>query len=168
MKKESGFKMKSPSIAKLAKAAGSPMRKDLPTYDEAFDKMETYTDKSGKKYKKNKLAGKMYADSDTGRQLFKEEAQLYNAKKNASKPITATVNNTQGVLKNDKGNFADNKGITDVNKRKPKAKAGELSSRVVVTGAKRKANEANKKKKQNRSVTGRLKAKASKFGRMGT
>ena len=60
---------------------GSPMKKNKPTYDEAFDNMETTVDRNtGRKYKINKRADKMYVDSDVGRELFKEEAQLYNAK----------------------------------------------------------------------------------------
>ena len=171
MKKASGFKMKNASIAKLAKTAGSPMKQN-PTYKAAFDAM-TPT-KSGTRVDK---FGNIYKNSAEGLANFTKAAKAYNAKKNAPKPTTATVNNTQGVLKSDKGNFADNKGITDVNKsttttegkkKFKNTKAGKFLSKVVGTGAKRKANEANKKKKQNRSVTGRLKAKASKFGRMGT
>jgi len=60
---------------------GSSMKKNKPTYDEAFDNMETTVDRNtGRKYKINKRADKMYVDSDVGRKLFKEEAQLYNAK----------------------------------------------------------------------------------------
>ena len=130
--KKSGFKMKNPSIAKLAKAAGSPMRKDLPSYDEAFDKMETTTGKGGKKYKVNKLADKMYVDSDVGRQLFKEEAKLYNAKQK-------------------------NKNVAKVEPKKP-------------TDAKKtmKTVAEPKTKKKRKSVTSRLRERASKFGRMGT
>ena len=59
MKKASGFKMKNASVAKLTKAAGSPMRKDYHRYEEAFDKMETTQCKGGKKYKIKKHAETM-------------------------------------------------------------------------------------------------------------
>lgn len=49
-----------------------------------------------------------------------------------------------------------------------KAKRKAVAAKIFGSGSKRKANEQNKKKRQSRSVTGRMKAKASKFGRMGT
>lgn len=183
MKKASGFKMKNPSVAKLAKTAGSPMRQEFDikkivpqppkkklSYDDAYLRRDL------------NLYGKLSKDefiAEAKRQKSggKVPTKPMSGGVKPVKPLAATVNNTQGVLKDDKGNFADNKGITDVNKsttttkgkkKFKNTKAGKFLSKVVGTGAKRKANEANKKKRQNRSVTGRLKAKASKFGRMGT
>ena len=94
--------------------------------------METTTGKGGKKYKVNKLADKMYVDSDVGRQLFKEEAKLYNAKQK-------------------------NKNVAKVEPKKP-------------TDAKKtmKTVAEPKTKKKRKSVTSRLRERASKFGRMGT
>jgi hypothetical protein len=151
--KRSGFKMKNASIAKLAKTAGSPMKQN-PSYKEAFDAM-TPT-KEGTRVDK---FGNVYKNSPEGLANFTKAAKAYNAKKNTPKA--------------DPKPKADNKPkVDDKSKQttttKSKSKVGKFLSKVVGTGAKRKANEANRKKRQNRSVTGRMKAKASKFGRMGT
>jgi len=158
--KRSGFKMKNPSIAKLAKAAGSPMRKDKPTYEEAWDNMESYESETGKFKDNMARGGTVYTDDEFGKAEFINDAKLYNAKqknKNVKRVEPKKPTDTKKTMK-----------TVTVAKPKAKTKVGKFLSRVVGTGAKRKANEANKKKRQNRSVTGRLKAKASKFGRMGT
>lgn len=158
--KRSGFKMKNPSIAKLAKAAGSPMRKDKPTYEEAWDNMESYESERGKFKDNMARGGTVYTDDEFGKAEFINDAKLYNAKqknKNVKRVEPKKPTDTKKTMK-----------TVTVAKPKAKTKVGKFLSRVVGTGAKRKANEANKKKRQNRSVTGRLKAKASKFGRMGT
>ena len=158
--KRSGFKMKNPSIAKLAKAAGSPMRKDKPTYEEAWDNMESYESERGKFKNNMARGGTVYTEDEFGKAEFINDAKLYNAKqknKNVKRVEPKKPTDTKKTMK-----------TVTVAKPKAKTKVGKFLSRVVGTGAKRKANEANKKKRQNRSVTGRLKAKASKFGRMGT
>ena len=197
MKKTSGFKMKNPSIAKLAKAAGSPMRKDLPNYDEAFDNMKSYETERGKFKDNMARGGTVYTDDEFGRAQFKKDAKAYNVKKygtteptkaskeagvsrealaEAKKKVDAgagsKLNKTDFSKKTIKGADAK-KPMSSAPKPKLKkkfknTKAGKFLSKVAGTGAKRKANEANKKKRQNRSVTGRLKTRASKFGRMGT
>jgi len=152
--------MKNPSIAKLAKAAGSPMRKDKPTYEEAWDNMESYESETGKFKDNMARGGTVYTDDEFGKAEFINDAKLYNAKqknKNVKRVEPKKPTDTKKTMK-----------TVTVAKPKAKTKVGKFLSRVVGTGAKRKANEANKKKRQNRSVTGRLKAKASKFGRMGT
>ena len=152
--------MKNPSIAKLAKAAGSPMRKDKPTYEEAWDNMESYESERGKFKNNMARGGTVYTDDEFGKAEFINDAKLYNAKqknKNVKRVEPKKPTDTKKTMK-----------TVTVAKPKAKTKVGKFLSRVVGTGAKRKANEANKKKRQNRSVTGRLKAKASKFGRMGT
>jgi len=57
------------------------------------------------------------------------------------------------------------KALTKKEVRKTKRKA--VAAKIFGDGSKRKANEANKKKRENRSVTGRMKNKASKFRRPG-
>jgi len=202
MKKASGFKMKNPSVAKLAKAAGSPMRKDKVTYEEAWDNMQSYESKKGHgKFKDNwERGGTVYTDDEYGKAEFIKDAKAYNVKKygtteptKASKEAGVSKESlAEGKKKVDAGTGSklvktdfSKKTIKGTDAKKPvstppskieksnkkkfkNTKAGKFLSKVVGTGAKRKANEANKKKKQNRSVTGRMKAKASKFGRMGT
>ena len=148
MKKASGFKMKNPSIAKLAKAAGSPMKiqstKDINkrikeqlanrstgdglnvNFDTAFGDARKAGKKTfnykGKSYTTETKQEKANRTADKGPTVknAKNNVDLSKTTKRPTtpdpKPMTATVNNTQGVLKNDKGNFADNKGITNVNK----------------------------------------------------
>ena len=83
MKKASGFKMKNASVAKLAKAAGSPMKQN-PSYKKAFDAM-TPT-KSGTRVDK---FGNVYKNSPEGLANFTKAAKAYNAKKNAPKADAA-------------------------------------------------------------------------------
>ena len=77
--KKSGFKMKNPSVAKLAKVAGSPMKQN-PSYKKAFDAM-TPT-KGGTRVDK---FGNVYKNSPEGLANFTKAAKAYNAKKNAPK-----------------------------------------------------------------------------------
>lgn len=81
MKKASGFKMKNPSIAKLAKAAGSPMRKDLPNYDEAWEAMKSYDTEMGNREEKKTKGGTVYSDDEKGYRQFVNDAKAYNEKK---------------------------------------------------------------------------------------
>ena len=83
MKKASGFKMKNASVAKLAKAAGSPMKQN-PSYKKAFDAM-TPT-KGGTRVDK---FGNVYKNSPEGLANFTKAAKAYNAKKNAPKADAA-------------------------------------------------------------------------------
>ena len=165
--KRSGFKMKNPSIAKLAKAAGSPMRKDKPTYEEAWDNMESYESERGKFKDNMARGGTVYTDDEFGKAEFINDAKLYNAKQKNKNVKRVEPKKPTIVPKKPTDTKKTMKTVT-VAEPKAKTKVGKFLSRVVGTGAKRKANEANKKKRQNRSVTGRLKDKASKFGRMGT
>jgi hypothetical protein len=166
MKKASGFKMNNPSIAKLAKAAGSPMKKEFDikkvvpqpkkeklSYDDAYLRRDL------------NLYGKLSKD-----EFIAEAKRQKSGGKVPTKPMETKVLTNKQKEAQKKTTPTDTKKNTDAKKAEPKAKTkvGKFLSRVVGTGAKRKANEANKKKRQNRSVTGRLKAKASKFGRMGT
>lgn len=146
--------MKNPSVAKLAKTAGSPMKKN-PTYKEAFDAM-TPT-KGGTRVDK---FGNVYKNSPEGLANFTKAAKAYNAKKNAPK--------ADPKPKVEAKPKADDKSKQTTTTTKNKSRIGKFLSKVVGDGSKRKAYEANKKKRQNRTVTGRMKAKASKFGRMGT
>ena len=101
--------MKNPSIAKLAKAAGSPMKQKT-SYKDAFDAM-TPT-KSGTRVDK---FGNVYKNSPEGLANFTKAAKAYNAKKNApkadpkpkadnepkvdNKPKQTTTNTTKGKKK---------------------------------------------------------------------
>ena len=71
--------MNNPSVAKLAKTAGSPM-KQSPSYKEAFDAM-TPT-KGGTRVDK---FGNVYKNSPEGLANFTKAAKAYNAKKSAPK-----------------------------------------------------------------------------------
>ena len=79
MKKASGFKMKNPSIAKLAKTAGSPMKQNKPTYEEAWNNMKSYESERGK-FKDNPRGDTVYVDSDFGKAEFIKDAKAYNDK----------------------------------------------------------------------------------------
>ena len=152
------FKMKGPSLYR------SPLRKDKTTYDEAWNNMESSSSKKGE-FKNNPRSGKMYTNDEYGYAQFVNEAKDYNAKKNANTPKKIeTKKVTKVEVKTAKPELK--KALTEKEVRKARRKA--VADKIFGSGSKRKANEENKKKRQSRSVTGRMKAKASKFGRMGT
>jgi hypothetical protein len=68
------------------------------TYKQAFDDMEDYTDSKGKKFKKNKRSGKMYANSDAGRRTFIDEAKAYNKKTYGTTEPTKTKNEASKAM----------------------------------------------------------------------
>ena len=156
--KKSGFKMKNPSVAKLAKSAGDNRKSPMPfgVFGTGLGTLFRGNAKAGAEAsnKKSKSKSDPYAEAKKRdpkldsyikeRNKHKKGTPEYNAQQNkinkaygkgptnrsttpGPKPTKATVNNTQGVLKDDKGNFADNKGITDVKKTtttpKPKRKS---------------------------------------------
>ena len=140
--------MKNPSVAKLAKEAGSPMQLDMKkiipqpkkkklSYDDAYLRRDLNLygklskDEFIKEAKRQKAGGKVPTKPMSG----------------SVKPKKGTVNTTQGVLKDDKGNFADNKGLTNFNKSTPKpktkktfkdTKVGKFLTTKRVKGAKKK------------------------------
>ena len=145
------FKMKGPSLY------GSPLRKDKTTYSEAYNKLEP-TPSGGRYDEKNKRSYSSEAE-------FTAAAKAYNAKKNANTPKKIeTKKVTKVEVKTAKPELK--KALTEKEVRKARRKA--VAVKIFGSGSKRKANEENKKKRQSRSVTGRMKAKASRFGRMGT
>lgn len=142
--------------ADILKGRGvSPMQKN-PSYKKAFDAMKPT--KSGTRVDK---FGNVYKNSPEGLANFTKAAKEYNTKKKTPKKIEAKKVNKVELKKPEL-----KKAITPKEVKKAKRKA--LISKIFGDGSKRKAYEANKKKRQNRSVTGRMKTKASKFGRMGT
>ena len=145
------FKMKGSSLY------GSPLKKDKTTYSEAYNKLKPT--KSGGRYdEKNKKNYNSEAE-------FTAAAKAYNAKKNANTPKKIEAKKIDKVeVKKAKPELK--KALTQKEVRKARRKA--VADKIFGSGSKRKANEANKKKRQSRSATGRMKAKASKFGRMGT
>jgi len=79
--------MKNPSVAKLAKTAGSPMKQN-PSYKEAFDAMTPVAyEKGGKTEIRNRVDkfGNVYKNSPEGLANFTKAAKAYNAKKNPPK-----------------------------------------------------------------------------------
>ena len=177
--KKSGFKMKNPSVAKLAKSAGdnrkSPMQ--FGVFGTGLGTLFKGSAKAGAEASNKKSKPKTKTKSDPYAEAKKRDPKLdsyikernkhkkgtpeYNAQQNkinkaygkgptnrsttpGPKPTKATVNNTQGVLKDDKGNFADNKGITDVKKTtttpKPKRKRKDPISRTKLPGQRKKYN----------------------------
>ena len=139
---------KAGSAVKMKKA---PMRKDKVSYSDAYNKLKPT--KSGGRYdEKNKKNYNSEAE-------FTAAAKAYNntPKKVETKKVTKVeVKTAKPELK---------KALTEKEVKKAKRKA--IAAKIFGTGSKRKANEANKKKKENRSVTGRMKNKASKFRRPG-
>ena len=129
----------------------SPMREDKVSYSDAYNKLKPT--KSGGRYdEKNKKNYNSEAE-------FTAAAKAYNntPKKVETKKVTKVeVKTAKPELK---------KALTEKEVKKAKRKA--IAAKIFGTGSKRKANEANKKKKENRSVTGRMKNKASKFRRPG-
>lgn len=91
--------------------------------------------RSGNKPSPTKLMGvltgkKKFSDSRLGQQLKRDAQDIKSSRLGKfvsglgkKKPKAATVNNTEGVLKGDKGNFAANKGIVkNFASSKPKPK----------------------------------------------
>ena len=126
--KRSGFKMKNPSVAKLAKTAGSPMKQN-PTYKAAFDAMTptksgTRVDKFGNVYKKNA----------EGLANFTKAAKAYNAKKNAPKADNKPkVDNTPKV-----DNKSKQTNTTKTKKKFKDTRLGKFLTTKRVKGAKKK------------------------------
>ena len=150
MAKDPAMKMKK-APTKMKKA---PMRKDKVTYSEAYNKLKPT--KSGGRYdEKNKKNYNSEAE-------FTAAAKAYNAKKNTPKKIE-TKKVTKVEVKTAKPELK--KALTEKEVRKAKRKA--IAAKIFGDGSKRKAYEANKKKRENRSPTGRMKNKASKFRRPG-
>ena len=126
--KRSGFKMKNPSVAKLAKAAGSPMKQN-PTYKAAFDAM-TPT-KSGTRVDK---FGNVYKNNAEGLANFTKAAKAYNAKKNAPKADNKPkVDNTPKV-----DNKSKQTNTTKTKKKFKDTRLGKFLTTKRVKGAKKK------------------------------
>lgn len=157
MKKEEPMKMKKAAM-KMKKAPmkmkKAPMRKDKVSYSEAYNKLQD-TFLGGKYDPKNKKNYNSEAE-------FTAAAKAYNADKNTPKKIE-TKKVTKVDTKTAKPELK--KALTEKEVRKAKRKA--IAAKIFGDGSKRKASEANKKKRENRSVTGRMKNKASKFRRPG-
>lgn len=184
--------MKNPSVAKLAKAAGSPIKQD-PTkigteeslvkpkkrsFDEAYEKrdMKLYGGLNKADYIKEAKRQKSVKESKVLKKggTYDVPKKPMISKSGGAKTSVGTTQVKKTDVKKTDVKKTDTKKTTKTvaeSKTKKKfkdTKAGKFLSKVVGDGSKRKAYEANKKKRQNRSVTGRMKAKASKFGRMGT
>ena len=144
------FKMKGSSLY------GSPLRKDKTTYSEAYNKLKP-TRSGGRYDEKNDRTYNSEAE-------FTAAAKAYNKKKANTPKKIETKKVTKVEVK--KAEPKLKKALTEKEVRKARRKA--VAAKIFGSGSKRKANEANKKKRKSRSVTGRMKAKASKFGRMGT
>tara|TARA_R110001592_G_scaffold249462_1_gene511964 strand:+ start:318 stop:917 length:600 start_codon:yes stop_codon:yes gene_type:complete len=150
MAKDPAMKMKK-APTKMKKA---PMRKDKVSYSDAYNKLKPT--KSGGRYdEKNKKNYNSEAE-------FTAAAKAYNAKKNTPKKVE-TKKVTKVEVKTAKPELK--KALTEKEVRKAKRKA--IVTKIFGDGSKRKAYEANKKKRENRSPTGRMKNKASKFRRPG-
>jgi hypothetical protein len=59
---------------------GSPMKKNKPTYEEAWNNMKSYQSKRGKFKDNMARGGTVYTDNEFGRAEFINDAKLYNAK----------------------------------------------------------------------------------------
>jgi hypothetical protein len=163
------FKMKNSSIAKLAKNAGSPIKKNKPTYEEAWNNMKSY-ESEGRKFKDNMArGGTVYFDDEGefGKARFINQAKLYNAKqknKNVKriepKKVKSITNvTTRPTLEKQEPYVKPSQ--KDIKKAKRKA----LIGKIFGDGSKRKANEERKKKNLSKSVTGRIKLRSEKFRR---
>ena len=117
-KNTSSFKMKSAPFKMYGK---SPMKEEMTTkqkvsFADAYKKrdMDLYGGLSLSEFtteaKRQKSGGKV------------PKKPMSSTPKPPKTPKVGTVNTTEGVLKGDKGNFADNKGLTDFSKPKTKAK----------------------------------------------
>ena len=146
MKKASGFKMKNPSVAKLAKEAGSPMQLDMKkiipqpkkkklSYDDAYLRRDL------------NLYGKLSKD-----EFIKEAKRQKAGGKVPTKPME-----TQSRPKK-------------VETKEPTIKAPDTSKKTLTDPKKSKLADDGKTKlrKRPQSITRRLKRRASRFGRKGT
>jgi hypothetical protein len=69
------FKMKGPFLY-----GSSPLKKDKPTYEEAWEAMKSYFPE-GKSYEEKKTkSGTVYTDDEKGYRKFVNDAKLWNAK----------------------------------------------------------------------------------------
>ena len=182
------FKMKgkSPMAKKLCgasaykKVAGDKQK--LPKYNQAFENMEIAPGATrGSSVRINPRSGERYSNNAAGLEKFKTQAKAYNAKKNATKTTPKPTPKPAPKFEKIEPKKIDKievkkakpelkkalaqKALTKKEVRKTKRKA--VAAKIFGDGSKRKANEANKKKRENRSVTGRMKNKASKFRRPG-
>ena len=137
----------------------SPMKKDK-DYD-AMQKQSVKNDPA----RYGKMTAAEYRTEVDRQVKSKKETGSYNVsnkKKIETKTAKPEVKKTETKSKRELANerIADRRA-----KRNAKLKA--LKNKVVGTGARSKANEEMKKAKNKKSVTGRMKAKASKFRRPG-
>tara|TARA_A100001391_G_scaffold64784_1_gene40518 strand:- start:804 stop:1226 length:423 start_codon:yes stop_codon:yes gene_type:complete len=140
MKKASGFKMKNPSVAKLAKAAGSPMKKD-------FD-----IKKIVPQPKKKKLSfddAYLRRDLNLYGKLSKDEFIKEAKRQKAGGKVPTKPMETKSRPKK-------------IETKKPTATTDTKKTMTPV------AESTTTKKKKRESITRRLKRRASKFGRKGT
>ena len=142
MKKASGFKMKNPSVAKLAKEAGSPMKQE-------FDVKKVVPQP-----KKKKLS---FDDA-----YLRRDLNLYG--KLSKDEFTAEAKRQKA------GGKVPTKPMETKAKVEPTIKAPDTSKKRLVEDKKSKlaVDGKSKTKKKRESVTSRLRKRASKFGRMGT
>tara|TARA_X000001388_G_scaffold17890_2_gene11136 strand:- start:9 stop:425 length:417 start_codon:yes stop_codon:yes gene_type:complete len=119
------FKMKNPSVAKLAKAAGSPMRKKLPSYDEAYPKrdLNLYGELSKEEFvreaERQKAGGKVPTKPMKGSRVKRVEPKKLRTE--PPKTIQKIAERTGGNLKNKIINFIKSKktkSVDPLNRRK--------------------------------------------------
>ena len=111
------FKMKGPSLLKMY--GKSPMKKEM-TAEQKVSFADAY-----KKRDMDLYGGLSLSEFTTEAKRQKSGGKVPKKPMSSTPPKTpkvGTVNTTEGVLKGDKGNFADNKGLTDFSKPKTKAK----------------------------------------------
>lgn len=59
---------------------GSPMKKNKPTYEEAWNNMKSYDNEMGNRELKKTKSGIVYSDDEKGYRQFVNDAELWNAK----------------------------------------------------------------------------------------
>ncbi len=185
MKKASGFKMKNPSIAKLAKAAGSPMKADI-KFDivaKRQDPTKIGTKKSLTKPKRlsfdkpedvdymyNKRDMKLYGGLNK-EDFVKEAKRQLGVKKSKVLKKGGTYDVPKKPMISKSGGAKTSVGTTRPNpKKEPTIKAPDTSKKTLTNPKKSKLAVDGKTKFRARpqSITRRLKRRASKFGRKGT
>ena len=171
MKKASGFKMKNPSIAKLAKAAGSPMRQD-PTkigtkksltkpkrlsFDRPEDVDYMYKNREMKIY-----GGLNKAD------YVKEAKRQKSVKDSKVLKKGGTYDVPKKPMVSKSGGAKTSVGTTV--KKEPTIKAPDTSKKTLTDPKKSKlaVDGKTKLRKRPQSISRRLKRRASRFGRQGT
>lgn len=164
------YKMKGPyhyGAYKKTKSCGASVYKNTnPTYDKAFENMETAPGKTrGSSVRINPYSGERYENTPAGLEKFKSQAKAYNAKqknksvarvepkkiadvKETMKTVTVAKPKTKKQKRQALVNKVKNAFLPGAGAARDIAKVGGLIKRIAGDGSKRRANEARRARKR--------------------